>query len=135
MAKGHSHRSVGQRPRCRFVSHRLANGHIHPTLLDAVLKRVKLTVMPKFTIKDWLLGSTLVAIGLAMVVTGYHYAPPHDVKRAGTQAYLLGAGGIMIGSGLAYPFGKRGGTPFLLMCGIIAMLIVIFVFNSMNSLP
>jgi hypothetical protein len=90
--------------------------------------------MPKFTIKDLLIGSTLVAIGLTMVVIGFHLAPPHDVKRAGTQAYLLGAGGILLGSGLAYPFGK-GGMPFLLVCGIIAMLIIIFVFNSMSSLP
>jgi hypothetical protein len=90
--------------------------------------------MPKFSIKDLLLGATIAAIGFAMVGIGFRYAIPHDVKNAGTQAYILGAGGLLIGSGLAYPFGK-GGTPFLLICGVIAMLIVIFVFTSMNLLP
>jgi hypothetical protein len=88
--------------------------------------------MPKFSIKDLLLGATIAAIGFAMVGIGFRYAVPHDVKNVGAQAYILGAGGLL--SGLAYPFGK-GGTPFLLICGVIAMLIVIFVFTSMNLLP
>ena len=95
---------------------------------------IKLIAMPKFTLKDLLLGATLAAIGFAMVGIGLRYAVPHDVKHAGSQANLLGAGGLLIGSGLAYPFGK-GGTPLLLICGVIAMLIVIFVFTSMNLLP
>lgn len=90
--------------------------------------------MLRFTIKDLLLSFTLAAIGLAMIAMGFHFAAPYDVKRAATQAYLLGAGGLLLGAGIAYPFGKKGGTPFLLMCGVIAMLIIVFIFNSMNSL-
>ena len=50
--------------------------------------------MPKFTIKDLLIGATLTAVGLGMVDFGVHYTPPHDVKRAGMQAYLLGGGEV-----------------------------------------
>jgi hypothetical protein len=93
-----------------------------------------LTLMPKFSIKDLLLGATIAAIGFAMVGIGFRFAVPNDPRHAGTQAYLLGAGGLLIGSGLAYPLGK-GGTPFLLICGVIAMLIVIYIFTLMGSLP
>ena len=101
--------------------------------MDSVRKNARLIVMPKFTIKDLLVSFTLVAIGLTMVVLGFHLAPS---RRETSRHPSLSPRGRrhppQPRPGL--PLGK-GGMPFLLVCGIIAMLIIIFVFNSMSSLP
>ena len=75
--------------------------------------------MPRFALKDLLIGMTIIAIGLGILVFAETLAPHHQIAPyKGLQAGLIGGGVMTVGSGIAYPF-KR---PWIgLAIGVILM--------------
>ena len=61
--------------------------------------------MPRFALKDLLIGMTITAIGLGVLVFAETLAPHHQIAPyKGLQAGLVGGGVMTLGNGIAYPF-------------------------------
>jgi len=83
--------------------------------------------MPRFTVKQMLIATTLVAIGLGAIVIAFQLrGSPSEFWSKGTPGGMIGGGAMTIGSGVAYPFNKswKVSLPVGLIVGITAILIL-----------
>jgi hypothetical protein len=74
------------------------DGEPHPSIIDSLTGSVKLERMPKFSIKDLLKATTLVAVGVILPTWDRHL----NVEG------LYGIGCALIGAGLLTPFKRPG---------------------------
>jgi hypothetical protein len=80
--------------------------------------------MPRFTIKDLLLTTTLIAIGAGMFACiGEYQRAIAESGNGGLLVALWFGGGACIGAGLMAPF-KRLGTGALIAFGIQVVIVV-----------
>ena len=82
--------------------------------------------MPRFTVKDMLVSTALVAVGLVVYLPHWHYAVIRDLRGAppiGSPMICLLlwiASGACIGAGLLYPF-KHWWAVGLIIGGIVQL--------------
>jgi hypothetical protein len=61
--------------------------------------------MPRFSLKDILLGITAASIGFGMLAVAFHGGVPAASEKISVgQAFLVAFGGALAGYGLAFPF-------------------------------
>jgi hypothetical protein len=61
--------------------------------------------MARYTLKDLLMGTTIVAVGLGMLVFAATVSARHDIGwLKATQVGLISCGSMTIGAGIAHPF-------------------------------
>jgi hypothetical protein len=90
--------------------------------------------MPKFSLKDLLISSTYVAVGLGTYFCCVHYKTHYNAVREIIQAFFLVNGSTLVGIGLSYPFAKKR----LWLRGvavILALWIGQFVFTHVLRIP
>src|SRR5689334_11948745 len=75
--------------------------------------------MLRFSLKDILRGTTLIAIGCGMLAIANHRAGLAAVKEVSLgQAFLVAFGGMFIGYGVAFPIKY---PPYQMICAMIGM--------------
>jgi hypothetical protein len=83
--------------------------------------------MPRFTVKDLLIATTLVAIGAGASAFAYHNEPILTRDGPGEMALFLllwFGGGTLIGAGLFTPF-KRPWTGFIVAFVLEVLLVML----------
>jgi hypothetical protein len=84
----------------------------HHSIVNPPAKCVKLSLVPKFTIKELLIGTSLIASGIAMTCFTFRWlnvvksttAPPPMFAQL--ACWFLGP--ALLGAGILYPFKRPG---------------------------